>query len=564
MNRVRNAFLVLIPGFALLFIVFAAINFFFGPERGILPSFTLSWHMLAAFASACEWIIPLLSASVFLCFGLFTDKNPEGSNRARGSIAFVVATALVCAVVLLALKPLAERRSSRISEASALFMEELREGSRAHEAGEWARAAQALNVMATIAPKDKRYLDLRKKYAERPGYEAPAAPPSGAKKAERTDRSANELYIEAQEAFRAGRYYDAHSLATRASRIDPKRLDAVRLASEAWTKIGIMEDGIEERSRRDLAKRKRAAYQTLKSGDPVAAYSLFLALKEQSPGDPEIERYAQESLEEMKSVAFFMDEVGRLSRLPRSRSFFMKLPADGGTSTNFIAASSLYLGEEVAYMVDFEFISVSSGKVVKKLSAPYAKARAGRILLACYDRDNPARSWKPIYLAGGTGKTADNILDLSVQREDLELGAIAASGPESAGLPDLIKVYAKGQRVAIDPAPFLREGLLRLHALLMTLFAALFSFLLGARYRYPGSKPPYFQALVTGALSFIAASMIVRAARWAGSGLAAALAPKTGSLMEIVSAFLIFFLVHAVFISASMILIAGHRDKSAA
>jgi|GEM_PF-2326923 tetratricopeptide (TPR) repeat protein len=585
MTRVRNSFLILLPGFGVIFAIFCVIEFFFGLEQGILPSFLVNWHLQRAFQFTTDWLGPLLASSIFLSFGLFKATSlSQKSTRSTSPVLMALLAGFICAGTVVFLRPLSTMAGERIREASELFNEELRQGQRSAEAGEWARTAQALDVLSSIAPKDKRYLELRLRYASRvtepQAVGNPQATPDAPQSARAADMGANEAYLEALSSYQRGDYYQAHSLATRAARMDASRLDAVRLAAQAWEEIGALEEGSQEKAQRETARLKREAYQTLRSGDPVKAYSLFLSLSERAPADRDVQRYLKESLEGMRGVAFFIDEIGKLSRLPRSRNVFFRVSAAedkntspgggkpssagnpaGGVRTSFLAASSVYTGTETAYFLDFEYISVKDGKVVEKIAAPYAKLRAGRVLMACYDRENPSRSWKPVYLAGGGRTEADNILNLNLSMKDLAIGTTAASDPRAAGALALADLCMKAFRLGIDPSPFLREGLMRIHSAVALLLTALFSYLVGRRYSYYGSGRPFMQALIVAPLSFISARLALEVAAWASSAMALMLEPRTGSPAEIGSSVLIFSLVQLAFVGCALILIAGHREK---
>jgi lipopolysaccharide export LptBFGC system permease protein LptF len=113
-NRIRNSFLLLLPGFGLLFLVLAVIEFFFSGEHGILPAFAFAWHLNKAFQASCDWVGPLLATSVLLSFGLFPEKDgPSSGRKTGGSVILALFAAALCAGTVTFLKPLSPRSSRK-------------------------------------------------------------------------------------------------------------------------------------------------------------------------------------------------------------------------------------------------------------------------------------------------------------------------------------------------------------------------------------------------------------------------------------------------------------------
>jgi hypothetical protein len=566
MKGARNVFLVMIPGFAAVFAVFAIIEFFISPERGIVPAFLNAWHLHRAFQSSCDWLGPLLATSVFLALGI--SRNEDGSS-ARGGVAAVLFAGLLAASAAVILAPMSASKSEGMSEASAVFAANLEAGTKSAAAGEWESAARALDAMEIVSPRDKRYLALRQRYAGRPATPAPetALSPSPSPA---TDDAANDMYLQAKKAFDEGDYYLAHTLAVRAARVDPSRLDAQRLSARAWEKIASLEDSQEEKDLRAFSKDKRESYEFLRNGDPVTAYSRFLKLKEKHPKDQDVDRYLKESLSAMRSIAFFADEISRLSPLPRARRLFFRVPESGQGqkpdasargSVAFISASSVFVGREISYFTELEYMVLDKGKPSLKVSAPYAKLSGGRLFLACYDRNDPSRFYGPVFLLGGENLPAPNFLDLGLSQADAAVAAIAASPLRSASPWDIVSLCRGGARLGIDPAPFLEEGLMRIHKTVALMLVALLSLFLGLRHGKSGDRRPLLEATLLSPLVFITASTFMGVLTWASGVLIRLLQPSGAARPAIGSIVLVFSLVQAGLIAVAVILIAGNRSS---
>jgi hypothetical protein len=582
MKRPAAAFLSLLAALAALFGFFLLREFLFVGHPEILPNLRMPWHFARAFAFAMEWV-PLMQAAVILvAFGLFKDDERVAGASAsllknsRGMLIFIVIAAVAYSLLVVFSLPDARKREEKIGRASDAFRTAIQAAEKAIKDSQWELARDALEDCAIIDRNDARYIEQKGIYDER---SAPAttekksaeSAPAGAS-AEKTDLSANEYYKKAIETRAKGDLYTAHFLATKASRIDPKREEIRRLASEIWEQISKMQDNLSENEQRARALEKNQAYASFQAEDWLEAYARFLKLKENAPkdmpNDSDIDEYLEASLKGVRQISFFKDELTRLSRFPSARRVFFRAKGEQGEQF-FLSCQNVYFGVERAYLSGVECLSVTaSGKPRLKLSDPCAKFQVSeqmidsektvsvrRLLLVCIDKNDPGKASRPTYSIQDKNAKFTNFLDVPFGLAELKLAALAASLPGEASIAELDAMRRGAKKIGVDPAPFINEGLMRIQACIAFLLVSLICLYLGHRFRYKGRKRPVLSAIISFPISVFVAGIFLQSWAWFNRTVLTILVRDLPVIS--IPAFVI---VQALALSLAFIVLAGYRD----
>jgi tetratricopeptide (TPR) repeat protein len=582
MKRPAAAFLSLLAALAALFGFFLLREFFFVGHPEILPNLRMPWHFARAFASSMEWV-PLMQAAVILvAFGLFKDDERVAGASAsllknsRGMLIFIVIAAAAYSLLVVFSLPDARKREEKIGRASDAFRTAIQTAEKAIKDSRWEPAREALEECAIIDRNDARYIEQKGIFDEKsvPATTEKNKPDSAASGASavKTDLSANEYYKKAIETRAKGDLYTAHSLATKAARIDPKREELRRLASEIWEQISKMQEDLTENKQRARAIEKNQAYASFQAEDWLEAYARFLKLKESAPkdmpNDSDIDEYLQKSLDGVKQISFFKEELTRLSRFPSARRVFFRVKGEQGEQF-FLSCQNLYFGVERAYLSGVECLSVTaSGKPSLKFSVPYAKFQVSeqtidsektvsvkRLLLVCIDKNDPGKAFRPAYTIQGKNAKFSNFLDVPFGLAELKLAALAASLPGEASIADLDAMRRGAKKIGVDPAPFINEGLMRIQACIAFLLVSLICLYLGHRFRYKGLKRPILSAIISFPISVFVAGIFLESWAWFNRTVMTILV-RDLPLISIPA----FVIVQAVALLLAFIVLAGYRD----
>lgn len=563
MKRPAAALAAILVSFAVLYIFFLAREFLFVRQQGILPNLLTRWHMARAFVFALDWAPLVQAAAILVAFGIFKDGSrvrnvsPSLLQSARGMLVAILALSAAFAFLLVFGAPAARKEIGHIRMASSAFETRIKAVEAALEAKRWGEAQEALEASAAIDRDDKRYIEMKGRYDRRPGVE-PAespAPATGISALAKAELTANEYFLKARQARIRGDLYTAHSLATKAYRIDPKRLDAQRLAAEIWNEISTMKDAAPEIEQRRIALQKIEAYKTLQGGDPIGAYAQFLELRKKAPKDEDIEEYLNESLEEAKGISFFKEEISGLNYLRSVPELFFRSSGPGGRQC-FLACGTAYFGVERAYMSRLEYLELGpSGEVLTRLSTPYAKLQGSRLLLACYDADDPRQAFLPTFAVREKGAMAVNFVEVPFALPELKLAAVAAAEPAEASILEIEAIRRGASSIGVDPAPFVREGLMRIQACVAFLIVSLMSLYMGNRFRHKGDKPPYLSAVLVFPASVLVAGIFLQSWSWLSETV------MTIFLRDVPQVSIVAFIVaQAAALALAFVILAGYRD----
>jgi hypothetical protein len=423
-NLGRKLFLLillfnLLAYFAL--IIYGLLDF---PAETVLKVYLWPWTISNALAGMTDTFIPVTVTAVLLGFSFFfvpRDKRSGGlsfSTVVSSSVALFLFLVAVYTVLAEGIAPGARVRAEEMKGNSSFAEGSLEEAERLAARGEYGDALLYFDYYISIDPQNDEVRDLREEAAaalelDEGDEESEEEPGRGGRL---LDQNAGDLIQAAREFLARRDYYSAHYYATIASKLDPARDDAKRIASEAWNRISEAEFSREASAMGDLYSRKKAAYEELNRGNVVRAYYLFRDLAEEYPMDPDVRTFGREALDRLKRESFFIDELEHANQIPgRHRVFFVNR-RDENLRELVYFERMVPLGR-LAYVYGVEIMGISpSGKPLYHLATPAGKIMEGSdggiLMLKSVDREREGVVYAPEFYTGEANFSTANILKI--------------------------------------------------------------------------------------------------------------------------------------------------------
>jgi tetratricopeptide (TPR) repeat protein len=343
-------------------------------------------------------------------------------------------------VLFEAAHPILLRRLSAMEYQTEIAREYMLRAEENRKKGDYLASLRAMEGYLAIDPRSKEAAALRlslEPQAAKQKAAMTARPPE--EDVVPAGASAEGLVAKARSSFAQGDWYSAHYFAQQASRLDPSRSDALRLAVQAWDRITSAERASADAAQMELFQKKTAAYALLaKRNDPVAAYYAFLALSVRYPKDQDIATYLARAGEEARKVSFFLDEVRGIETLPGTRRILFLERKERGSIEAVFIGKMIETAQGTAYLFDTEAIRYApSGAVAWHFTAPYGKLHGGVLLMQCLDGSNPDLRSLPLYHQGARPAAERNLLALRPTVEELRALSMDRGALSAMGLPEL-------------------------------------------------------------------------------------------------------------------------------
>ena len=468
-RRVSPPLLLLL--FAVLSFVFSvAAEFLFPGDSEPLASFFLKWRFFHGVAGFVSLFPAVALAAVTGCFG-FGDWEERGDSRfsprflesMKAPLLTAIGAAIAYAALFLFLQPIARDSIADMRSKGVLFKTAAEKGAAAVKREDWKEAGGYLAICQKVWPDSPETADARDlleiglssiraeesrgRFAALTGKKATADFPGIS--AATTPTQALDM---AGKALVAGRYFDAHWLATLAERIARpgaiEQASATRLAADAWNAIAAMEPSDADRKAFAVYKKKREGYAAVLAEDWIRAYFIYEELSRTERGDPDVERFLKVSETGTKTVSFFADEVGvSIGAVDLDAAF--SLPGEG-SGRDILRIKRLHPFADSSYGEGLEFLSFdASGNLKYGVEAPFVKAVPVRmddsaqspartaLLLLALDREDETVRWAPKWTGGNQPDGLDTRLLLAVPYDDFLLAVRARRGIEALSIPEL-------------------------------------------------------------------------------------------------------------------------------
>jgi hypothetical protein len=530
------------------------------PHRG-------KWVTAAAFDAFFAWYVPAvaLSLAVAAASSAVSEKGAR-SNMSGAFLPGFAFVALASALYLLAMpgfeaeRAVAERQSARYSAALASTRD-------AVEARDW-KAAQGFLTRARAAwdggPEIAELRALVTEGLSKTGAEGAAkaeTPPTAVDEA----GGAREALAQAVKAVEERRWFDAHYYASLAFKLDPKLVNAQRIAAIAWTEISSSEIGEGEIEASRLYAKKKDGYAKLDSGDALGAYSIFLGLSKEAGDDPDVGNYLERSRKALSRTGFFLDEIEAAKNAPMTPGYALatRKTGDDGTALLWIACASV--ARTTADSVYFESFALSAfderGKKRFEARSPYAKLRDEGLVLRAVDRNDPSRTWEANVVPAPTDPIEAFLLDPPpFSLAEASGRAVAELTPRSLPLFDLLTAASATAALGGDAVTLTEEACRRVAFPLGALAAIALSAAAGIRLRFRGGAMPkgYYALVPVIALAIFPA---LDSASWAWRVFLSIFARLVGSPGDAVTVTLIAL---SIALAISLFLLATSKAPAAA
>ncbi len=311
--------------------------------------------------------------------------------------------------------PRARKRLADMQYLSRVAGEYRRQAAAAMQSGDYPGAVDAIDRYLDVDPGDKQMAEQRLVAVSGAARQtAPALAMTAAGASSSTDEADAQALVEKARFYTAQEdWFSAHYYAQAAIALDPRRVDALRLASESSNRLAGLTREEKDRKTAELFQRKKDALQKLESGDALGAYYAFVGLSVENPRDADVANYLAEAGTAVRRAAFFLDEARRIETLPGTQGILFLNRHDAESSEAVSIGKMVELPGGEAYFFDIEAVHYdASGAVAWHFTAPYGRRDGDSILMHAVDRSNPALQRLPLYIQGTRPSPDRNVLRL--------------------------------------------------------------------------------------------------------------------------------------------------------
>ncbi len=496
------------------------------PPPGMFDVFKWHWILNDAIVGMIDLAAPLFATAVILTFSLFVARQEFSSRRSglrfseiiRPCIVAIVVFAGVYTVTLGTAFPAAARRRDDAVATSRMIRELWRVGRESYARQEYSIAIRDLELFLMFMPPDQEQHemavsarsfidDARRRIELDPAGDTPTEPTRYARNLR--NLTAADLVAQASEYMARRDLFSAHYYADLALREDPTNAEAIRIKTRARAGILSPESRPREQLERERFEKKRAAFTALQNGDPITAYYGFRELIDDSPRDPDIERYLDEAVDRIyNDLSFFIDEVDGVVGFPGQTNVVFLASVDPPV---FVSAAKIIIAPRGTYLVRVEVMGLAAdGLPVYHYSSEYGKLVGDHVFLDAIDRDNPDRRYAPRYHMANARPELDRMVRIPSPSPGFSphrtMALISAASGDLAAAPiqDLIKMREFLPTVGLAAAPIELELLTRFASPFTLVTFGVFALAVGwsLRARYI-ARPPIPTILLLPVIPFV-------------------------------------------------------------
>ncbi len=412
------------------------------PAREVVAIFQRRWIVTNGLYLFIDRLIPVQLTAIVLAFSLLvrtarSQAHVSFFDLIRPVLVVVIVTAVIYTAAAGLAAPMLAGARADAKYRSELAESFLNDAEEAFSGGEWARAVTEYEAYLAIVSSDPDVEDhlaeARNNLAAASSEEQEAGERAGVG-GELTNQDAEQLADRAQEALAGEDYISAHYWAQLALELDPGRAEAEDILREANRRMSSLELSNLDEQERAVYERKRDAYQALQNDEIFRAHRIFSELAEEVPRDGDVQRYLPQVERRLREVAFFADEIDRNMHRPGSGNILFTTAGDGAAADRrFISMRSLVSTQAGTYAREVEVLDVAAnGEVHRHLQAPYAKLRAGRLILQGVERGTDQIIFRPTYrVRPAEGEEHPYV---EVMHSARELHALRDTGPRFSGV----------------------------------------------------------------------------------------------------------------------------------
>jgi tetratricopeptide (TPR) repeat protein len=407
-----------------------------------------AWAALLTFA----WVLPMhLPDTASIDFARF--------NRALLTLLILC---LVASAGYLVFHPRLAGRVRTLEFSSQLARSLLDSAERREEEGDYVQAETDLNQYLFIVGEDlevQQDLERVRQEAER---DRVARSTTGEDDQPRLENAtAEELISRASRALNEENdYSSAHYFAVLALSIDEGNAEAAQLASESLSKLASLDRDEDERDASALFRRKLAAKGLITRGEYIEAYYDLRELDREYPRDPDIDRYLQIALEEVRAQAVLLDEVEEALALPGVFDVvFVNTQSD--RRTELVALGKLVQAPTGIYAQQVDVIEFTrDGRITYRLESNYAKVVEGHLALRVVSESGQPD--EPSVTRGADTRDNHGLLELTPRPEQLLFIGDVFQHPSTPSIAVLTRSFDLLEGFGLVVEPLRIELLMRL------------------------------------------------------------------------------------------------------
>ncbi len=479
---------ILAFGFFVLLSVFPLSPFSFQPSK-VLEVFKRNWVLNNSIILFIENLVPIHCAAILLVYSMIVHPSPETTKKTFSAklfhqivsstlVLFLVFTLIytILAEIFLPAKYIAQDDLEYRTQIAKEFYKNAED---ALKENNLTAARQNINLYLDIDPKRQSalgILDTINKKTVAPGDSEKSEAGISKEQNQPLNMTAEQLIAQAETYMKAEDYFSAHYYASRAFQIDGTRVDAKRMASQAWEKIAQFKPDEKDTAKRTLFQTKRDGYDAFMQNDFIKAYYIFNELSKQTVKDPDVQEFLMKSLEEMNKISFFSDEAIQTSHLPGRKNIIF-INAHGKNKKEFIHFDKLISVQEGIYVFGIEGIAFGpSWEVMYHFQAPYGKIMKEQIIstgnktkedayylnMQCLDREKENVRYYPVYLKMNTNGESSNIIRIKPSAETLLNLSYVQKSLKQISITSLWRTGEILEDLGFRKEPFLYEIIARL------------------------------------------------------------------------------------------------------
>jgi tetratricopeptide (TPR) repeat protein len=422
------------------FFAYAVVTF---SATSFLPALRWEYALKRAFVLFMDYLLPIHAAAVAVAASLSFEGGATRPGGPARPFSRIVSSTLVAFLFLTAVytafaegvAPATRKRLADMQYLSRIAGEYKRQAAVAMQAGDYLAAKDALNRYLEVDPGNKQMTAQQleaSSRAARQGAPAPERVPAGP--------SVDVDQVEVQALVEKARFYmtqedwfSAHYYAQAAVARDPRRVDALRIASEAGNRIAGLTRTQADQKTAQLFQSKKDALEKLESGDALGAYYAFVVLAADQPKDPDIANYLAQAAAAVRRAAFFLDEARKIETLPGTQGILFLNRFDAESTEAVSVGKMVELPGGDAFFFGIEAVHYdTAGNVAWHFTAPYGRRDGDSILMHAVDRRDPAVQLLPLYIQGTRPAPDRFVLRLVPSVE--ELRALSSTRTALAGM----------------------------------------------------------------------------------------------------------------------------------
>ncbi len=481
-----------------LFAILLLSAFVWFPRTGILSVFKGNWVLFRGLSNFLLFFPAFFCSVLLISLTLF----PAFLTNSTQSFSSYAAFFIIVMMLYTGLREIGSPRfQNRLKDIRYLTQsgEELIEAAyEAEEEHDIERAYQNLKRYREIDPNNSNinseFDRIKTQYAaeqtaarENPGEQRDEPAEAGQNTAESLAKRAA-AYLE-QNNFHSAYYY-----ATIAFELGSK--EAREIQEKAWNNITNVTPGRESEENRLRFTQKAEGQSTLSYGNSIEAYFLFRDLHETYPADSEIRKMLEETEEQLKGKAFFLEEVIQALAYPGYPDIFFILNKTETYIRLFYAKTGIVTREGIFFQ-DIELFSINTADntAAEHLYAPYGKCIDRNLLMHCIHKTDEETQFYPRYVAGPKDKPPPSTLLLPFQAGEFQHFSRREHNTDILSFGDLLYLRKLWPSRGYRSEPVYIELLMRIMYPFSFLVFAFFTLSIGLRTK-PGSGRPSAAAYI--------------------------------------------------------------------